>query len=72
MPVLNMEVPVNADAYYRGETLARNEGVSLYDKFNEWLRDYIEDSDDLAALNDAVANDNGIRYTPDEVDRMRS
>lgn len=72
MPVLNMEVPVNADAYYRGETLARNEGVSLYDKFNEWLRDYIEDSDDLAALNDAVANDNGIRYTPDEVDRMLS
>ena len=33
MPVLNMEVPINTEAYYRGETIARREGVSLYDKF---------------------------------------
>ena len=29
MPVLNMEVPINTEAYYRGETIARREGVSL-------------------------------------------
>ena len=23
MPVLNMEVPINTEAYYRGETIAR-------------------------------------------------
>lgn len=43
MPVLNMEVPINTEAYYRGETIARKEGVSLYDKFAQWLDEYIED-----------------------------
>lgn len=46
MPVLNMEVPINTEAYYRGETIARREGVSLYDKFAQWLNEYIEDADD--------------------------
>lgn len=54
MPVLNMEVPINTEAYYRGETIARREGVSLYDKFAQWLNEYIEDADDAAALNDAI------------------
>lgn len=54
MPVLNMEVPINTEAYYRGETIARKEGVSLYDKFAQWLNEYIEDADDAAALNDAM------------------
>lgn len=49
MPVLNMEVPINTEAYYRGETIARKEGVSLYDKFAQWLNEYIEDADDAAA-----------------------
>ena len=39
MPVLNMEVPINTEAYYRGETIARKEGVSLYDKFAQWLNE---------------------------------
>ena len=55
MPVLNMEVPINTEAYYRGETIARREGVSLYDKFAQWLNEYIEDADDAAALNDDMA-----------------
>lgn len=63
MPVLNMEVPINTEAYYRGETIARKEGVSLYDKFAQWLNEYIEDSDDAAALNDAMEKDDGTRYT---------
>lgn len=63
MPVLNMEVPINTEAYYRGETIARREGVSLYDKFAQWLNEYIEDSDDAAALNDAMEKDDGTRYT---------
>ena len=57
MPVLNMEVPINTEAYYRGETIARKEGVSLYDKFAQWLNEYIEDADDAAALNDAMEKD---------------
>ena len=60
MPVLNMEVPINTEAYYRGE---RREGVSLYDKFAQWLNEYIEDADDAAALNDAMEKDDGTRYT---------
>ena len=44
MPVLNMEVPINTEAYYRGETIARREGVSLYDKFAQWLNEYIENN----------------------------
>ena len=67
MPVLNMEVPVNSDAYYRGETLAREEGVSLYNKFGEWLNEYIDDADDVTALSNAVANDDGTRYTSDQL-----
>lgn len=63
MPVLNMEVPINTEAYYRGETIARREGVSLYDKFAQWLNEYIEDADDAAALNDAMEKDDGTRYT---------
>ena len=63
MPVLNMEVPINTEAYYRGETIARKEGVSLYDKFAQWLTEYIEDADDAAALNDAMEKDDGTRYT---------
>lgn len=63
MPVLNMEVPINTEAYYRGETIARREGVSLYDKFAQWLNEYIEDTDDAAALNDAMEKDDGTRYT---------
>lgn len=63
MPVLNMEVPINAEAYYRGETIARREGVSLYDKFAQWLNEYIEDADDAEALNDAMEKDDGTRYT---------
>ena len=55
MPVLNMEVPINTEAYYRGETIARREGVSLYDKFAQWLNEYIEDADDAAALNDMLS-----------------
>lgn len=63
MPVLNMEVPINTEAYYRGETIARKEGVSLYDKFAQWLNEYIEDADDATALNDAMEKDDGTRYT---------
>lgn len=63
MPVLNMEVPINTEAYYRGETIARREGVSLYDKFAQWLNEYIEDADDAAALNDTMEKDDGTRYT---------
>lgn len=63
MPVLNMEVPINTEAYYRGETIARREGVSLYDKFAQWLNEYIEDADDAAVLNDAMEKDDGTRYT---------
>lgn len=63
MPVLNMEVPINTEAYYRGETIARKEGVSLYDKFAQWLNEYIEDADDAAVLNDAMEKDDGTRYT---------
>ena len=63
MPVLNMEVPINTEAYYRGETIARREGVSLYDKFAQWLNEYIEDADDAAELNDAMEKDDGTRYT---------
>ena len=63
MPVLNMEVPINTEAYYRGETIARREGVSLYDKFAQWLNEYIEDADDAATLNDAMEKDDGTRYT---------
>lgn len=57
MPILTMQVPVDADVYYRGETLARDEGMSLYDKFNEWLDDYVEDAqlpvDTLEALKES-------------------
>ena len=45
------------------ETIARREGVSLYDKFAQWLNEYIEDADDAAALNDAMEKDDGTRYT---------
>lgn len=62
MPVLNMEVPINTEAYYRGETIARREGVSLYDKFAQWLNEYIEDADDAAALNDAMEKDESTRH----------
>ena len=69
MPILTMQVPVDADAYYRGETLARNEGLSLYDKFNEWLDDYVEDAqlpvETLEALREAkdmIANGGGQEY----------
>ena len=69
MPILTMQVPVDADAYYRGETLARDEGVSLYDKFNEWLDEYVEDSplpaETLEALREAkemLANGSGQEY----------
>lgn len=73
MPVLNMEVPINTEAYYRGETIARREGVSLYDKFAQWLNEYIEDADDAAALNDAMEKDDGTRYTSKQLreDRIR-
>lgn len=46
MPVLNMEVPINTEAYYRGETIARREGVSLYDKFAQWLNKHIDGCED--------------------------
>lgn len=69
MPILTMQVPVDADIYYRGETLARDEGVSLYDKFNEWLDDYVEDTqlpvETLEALKEAkemLANGSGQEY----------
>ena len=69
MPILTMQVPVDADVYYRGETLARNEGVSLYDKFHEWLDDYVKDSplpaETLEALREAkemIANGSGQEY----------
>lgn len=72
MPVLNMEVPINTEAYYRGETIARREGVSLYDKFAQWLNEYIEDADDAAALNDAMEKDDGTRYTSNAADCPRT
>lgn len=75
MPILTMQVPVDADVYYRGETLARNEGTSLYDKFREWLDDYIENAqpsaETLEALREAkeiAANGGGQKFN--SVDEM--
>ncbi len=69
IPILTMQVPVDADAYYRGETLARDEGVSLYDKINEWLGEYANDAqlpaETLEALREAkemFANGSGQEY----------
>ena len=67
MPILNMQVPVDADNYYQGETLARNEGMSLYDKFSEWLGEYLEDAQDAADLKEAIKQDDGTRYTSSEL-----
>lgn len=69
MPILTMQVPVDADVYYRGETLARDEGTSLYGKFKEWLDEYVEDNplpaETLDALREAeemLADDTGRGY----------
>ncbi len=69
MPTLTMEVPVDANAYYKGETLARSEGTSLYDKISEWLDEYVEDTplptetlEALAEAREIRANGGGQRF----------
>ena len=51
------------------EALARRNGVNLTDMISEWMAEYIEDCEDSAALREAVANDDGTRYTSAELRR---
>lgn len=67
MPMVTMDVPISVDKYYAGESVARAEGVSLYQKIEEWVTEYIEDAEDTKALADAIAEDDGTRYTDAEL-----
>lgn len=67
MPNMTLSVPLSTDAFYEGERIARNEGQTLVGKIESWIAEYIDDADDLAALRDAMEEDDGTRYTTAQV-----
>lgn len=68
-----INIPVDMDVLYNAERDSRDEGVTLIERLQgviaEWAESR-EDADDLAALNEAMKDDDGTRYSADEVDRM--
>lgn len=63
--------------FEKAERTAERHGTTLVDLLRGLVNGYAaeadmyeEDSADLAALRDAMAHDDGTRYTADQVDRM--
>lgn len=68
-----INVPVDMDVLYNAERDSRDEGMTLVERLQAVIAGWAEaqeDADDLAALQDAMAHDDGTRYSADEVDRM--
>ncbi len=68
-----INVPVDMDVLYDAERDSRDSGVTLVERLQNVIAEWAqarEDADDLAALQDAMAHDDGTRYSADDVDRM--
>lgn len=68
-----INVPVDMDVLYEAERDSRNEGMTLVERLQDVIAGWAEaceDADDLAALQEAMAADDGTRYSADDVDRM--
>lgn len=68
-----INVPVDMDVLYDAERDSRDGGVTLVERLQNVIAEWAqarEDADDLAVLQDAMAHDDGTRYSADDVDRM--
>lgn len=68
-----INVPIDMDILYDAERDSRDAGMTLVERLQQVIAGWAEareDADDLAVLHDAMARDDGTRYSPDEVDRM--
>lgn len=68
-----INVPVDMDVLYDAERDSRSAGMTLVERLQQVISGWAEareDADDLAVLRDAMAHDDGTRYSADEVDRM--
>lgn len=73
MTSATINIPVDMDVLYDAERDSRNEGMTLVERLQMVIAGWAEareDADDLAALNEAMAHDDGTRYSADDVDRM--
>ncbi|MCO6558499.1 MAG: hypothetical protein J6575_03565 [Bifidobacterium sp.] len=72
MATLTLNVPMNDTDYMRADLAARDNGTTLANQVNEYVSKLVEaaeDKEDLDALDDALAHDDGTRLTNEEMGR---
>jgi hypothetical protein len=72
MAEITVKIPVDADTYYLAETESRHENLSLADALLHYIAgmaEQAEDRRDMELISKARAEDDGTRYSSDEVRR---
>lgn len=67
MSTAQLNIPIDADMLYYAEKGARSQGVSLTEWLLERVANLAEDTEDLELFEEAKREDNGKRYTDEQI-----